>query len=70
VISTSDELPRLKIGSILRRSDGKRFVVRSIHKAEQPHTGFSVVIAHEPWPHPLVPHKQQRKKKRRPRWFR
>jgi len=66
----SDERPRLKIGSVLRRqSDGRRLVVRSIRKAA-PHTGFSQVIAHEPSPMPLVPQKQQRKKKRRPRWFR
>jgi hypothetical protein len=71
-----DSLPRVTVGSILRRSeDGKRFVVRSIHKAEptEPHSGFHVTIAHEPWPHPLVPSKQlpirTKPRKRKRRWF-
>jgi hypothetical protein len=62
----SDTLPYVRTGSVLRRAeDGKRFVVRSIRKvATQPHTGFSHVIAHEPQPMPLVPSRQQRKRKK------
>jgi hypothetical protein len=56
--------PHVRVGSVLRRqSDGRRFVVRAIHKAT-PHTGFSAVVAHEASPQPLEP-RQQRKKKRR-----
>jgi hypothetical protein len=32
----SDALPRLKVGSILRRADGVRFVVKAIRKADEP----------------------------------
>jgi hypothetical protein len=63
-------LPHVRVGSVLRRAeDGRRYRITAIHKVEtQAHTGFSQVIAHEPWPHPLAPHKQRRRKKRR-RYF-
>jgi hypothetical protein len=36
-------LPRVRVGSVLRDADGRRFVVRSIHKvATQPHTPAAV----------------------------
>jgi hypothetical protein len=72
------DLPRLGVGSVLRRTeDGKRYVVRSISKVQtQPHTGFSQIFGLEPQPEPLVPDKAPRRKKppphrrrRRPRWF-
>jgi hypothetical protein len=74
LISTSDELPRLKVGSVLRDKNERRFVVKAVSRcfvpaftvrkvATRPHTGFSAVIAHEPNPEPPMPHKQPRKKK-------
>jgi hypothetical protein len=68
------DLPHIKPGSVLRATkDGKRYLVRSIHKAEA-HSGFSQVIMHEPGPMPfLEPNKAPRRKKkpyRKPRWFR
>jgi len=62
----------VKPGSILRAADGRRFVVKAIHKAE-PHSGFSSVIAFEPQPMPLEPNKalpKRKKPRRNKRWFR
>jgi hypothetical protein len=56
-------LPRLGVGSILRRAkDGKGYVVRSIRKAE-PHSGASAVLASEPSPEPL-PFKRRKRRHR------
>jgi hypothetical protein len=64
-------LPHVKPGSVLRAADGRRYVVKRIHKAE-PQTGFSQIFGLEPQPMPLVPDRAPRRKKkpyRKPQWF-
>jgi hypothetical protein len=53
---------RVKIGSVLRAADGRRFVVRRIRKAE-PHGAFSQIAHLEPAPDPL-PFKRRKRRHR------
>jgi hypothetical protein len=60
--------PHARVGSVLRRqSDGRRFVVRAIHKRTEPHTGFSQIFGLEPQPEPLQPDRAPRRKKPKPK---
>jgi hypothetical protein len=70
---------RIRVGSVLRGADGRRFVVRNIRKATttlraadgsclilrkaEPHGGFAAIAHFEPAPEPL-PFKRRKRRHR------